>query len=515
MPFKRLEITRPRGINKDLSPYELPNDKWTGGIDVNFSNFRTNRSLGYSQVFPNLDIQPLFAMPLEVGSPVYWYYADETSIYRTEGTTQTDITRTAGAYTGTFKKGWTGNIFNGVVIMNNNTDAPQFYDTATSKMLDLTGWPTDYKTNSIRPFKNFLIALNITDDSGENFPQLVRWSDAASTGQVPSNWNSTDPASQAGTNPLADTGGIIYDGLTLGNSFMIYKSDSVWAMQFIGGANVFSFRKVFSDNGIMGLDCVTEFDGNHFVVGVDDVYVHNGTTKRSVISNKYKREFFTQINEDYIERVKCVKNNKEAEIWVYFPSTDSSDGTCDKALVWDWEVDEWSIRSLGGVTFITEGILDPQESDSWDDDTSSWDADTTSWGEGSFNPTERDLLICGYSDSKFYRANSDVLLGGDIVFTTRVERKGLDFGDNLNYKFISRVVPHFIGEGTVNLYIGTESRQGEGVRWSSPVTFTIDEDYKADFRESGRYIAFKIESDSSTQWNLTGYTLEYTESGER
>tara|TARA_R110002153_G_scaffold260968_1_gene421202 strand:- start:248 stop:1807 length:1560 start_codon:yes stop_codon:yes gene_type:complete len=519
MAYKRLEITRPKGIITDLSPYELPNEAWSSGNNVNFRNFRTNREIGYSQVFPDLSIQPLFALSSSISNVGNWFYGSTTDIYKTNGTTQTNITRETGAvdvpYTGTFVDGWTGDVFNGVAVMNNTTDAPQYYDTVTGKMKELTGWPTDYSAAVVRPFKNYLIALNITDDSGENIPSLVRWSNGAPVGSVPADWDSVNPASQAGENSLADSGGVIIDGRALSNTFMIYKSDSVWGMQFIGGSFTFSFRKIFSDQGALSSDCITEFEGKHFVVAPSDVYVHDGTSKNSIITNKIKKELFSRINESFVNRVKCVADTPNKEVWIYYPSTDSASGLCDKALVWNWETNDWSPRDLENIAHIAVGDINPVESDTWDGSPAgSWNDDTSAWGEGSYNPSQTELLLSNYTDSKFFQANLSTTLDG-LAYSSFVERTGLDFQDDLNYKYVNSITPHLLGEGTVNITVGSEDRQGQGILWSQPVVFEIDADYKADFRVSGRYISIRIESNTSTSWSLTGYTVEYKEVGER
>ena len=302
MAYQRLEITRPKGTNSDLSPYELPNDIWSDTSNVNFRNYRTNREVGYDQVFPALSIQPLFTIPWTDYSTNYWFYADETSIYRSEGTTQVDVTREVAAvkvpYTADFSTGWTGTAFNGALILNNGVDAPQYFDVTSSNMDDLTAWPASYRAAVVRPYKNYLVAMDVTNNLGERYPLLVKWSDSADAGTVPASWDHTDPTTQAGESVLPDTEGRIIDGRTLSDNFIIYKADSVWAMQFIGGNYVFSFRKIFSDIGALSRDCVVEFDGKHFVIGTGDVYIHDGSTKQSVISNIVKNKLFTQINAD-------------------------------------------------------------------------------------------------------------------------------------------------------------------------------------------------------------------------
>ena len=72
-----------------------------------------------------------------------------------------------------------------------------------------------------------------------------------------------------------------------------------------------------------------------------------------------------------------------------------------------------------------------------------------------------------------------------------------------------------MGEGTVNVYVGTEQQQGSGIAWSQPQAFNVDSDYKVNFRQSGRYIGVRFESASDDAWSLTGYTIEYSHEGQQ
>ena len=520
MPYKKVEVSRPRGVNIDLSPYELPNEIWSSVSNIDFDNHRTNRALGYEAVFVTPAVTPIIAVPWTDYTAPYWFYASEDKIYRTDGNTNTNVTRqTAGSdvdYTGDYEDGWTSSIFNGALIMNNRQDAPQFYSPASSKMADLTAWPTNWTTGVVRPFKNYLVALDVVNNNGEAFPSMVKWSDTAPLGGIPASWDPVDPAVQAGYNILPDTAGRCIDGLALNDTFFIYKSDAVWAMQFIGGNFIFSFRKVFSDDtGILSRDCVTEFDGKHFVVGVSDVYVHDGTSKKSVITSKMSKALYTQINPDHVDKVKCVADVPRKEIWVYFPTQDSANGAANKALVWNWEVDAWSERDIVGVSYITTGVIADETTDpsTWDNDSGYWDTDSTPWGEERFNPSNKSLFIVGYDTPKFYKGNTGLTVNSSVTYISKAEREGIDFGDDKGVKYVNAIYPHFTGEGDVNIYVGSENRQGEGVSWSDPHPFVIGQDYKANFRKSGRYIGVRFESASDDVWALTGYSIEYSHEG--
>lgn len=550
MAYKKIEIKRPRGINLDLSPYAMPNEIWSEGANVTFRQARTNVAQGYSEVYgtqyvdtdgdgtpddPLVTVNnttvvghPIIAVPFTDFTSNYWFYANDTDIYRigADGV-HAKVTRNDGAatptynpYTGDYDDGWTSSLFNGALIFNNTEDVPQFLTDPNSSFDDLTAWPSDERCGVIRPFKNFLIALDIYDNStSDSFPTKVVWSDTAPLGGVPASWDTGDPAVQAGYNILPDTQGRIIDGKSLNDTFFIYKNDAVWAMQFIGGSLVFSFRKIFSDgSGILAKDCVTEFDGKHFVVGVDDVYVHDGTSKKSIITNQMRRALYSQINPDHTDKVKCVHDSKNREILIHYPSVDSPTGESDKVVIYNYESESWSKRDINRIAFIGVGHVQREigEPEGWDWDAGTWDGDGSFWGDESFNPSRNDLLYVKHGDannsSGFFLGESGLSVDGE-TYKPFVERIGLDFEDDKGYKYINAIYPHFEGEGTVNIYVGTEERQGGGISWSQPQEFVIGEDYKATFRESGRYIGIKMESKTNNIWALTGYSVEYSYEG--
>ena len=79
----------------------------------------------------------------------------------------------------------------------------------------------------------------------------VRFSTTALSNSVPSTWDETDVTESAGFNDLVQMETPILDGATLGSNFLIYSSDQVWQMEFVGGSFIFNFRKLFDDAGVM------------------------------------------------------------------------------------------------------------------------------------------------------------------------------------------------------------------------------------------------------------------------
>lgn len=502
------------GINSDVSPYELPENVWSGGNNVRFDNDKTKKVEGASQVFGTTSGNPHWLLPFNTSTNNFWLYPSLTKIYKLSGSTHTDITRTSGGDYSATAASWNGGVLGGVAILNNGVDKPQQFGSSASNASDLSYWPSTYKTKVMRPFKEFLVALNTTEGS-DNYPYRVMWSQPADAGTVPTSWVYTDATKDAGFVDLSQTGGFVVDCLPLRDVNVIYKEDSVYIMSHIGGAFIFDFSQIFSDAGILAQRCVQAFDDKHFVVGTDDVYIHNGQTKQSVIDNVLKDELFNSIHSSYYDRTFVAPNYKDNEMWVCFASgVESNTGQADKAFVWNYRTNKWSKRDLPDVSHISWGIVDDSGTytSSYDADSGSWDSDSTPWDFRGYNPTQSALLLAEPTGNKLHKIDSYQNNGTSYLAT--VERTGLSLGTTLN-KEIQLVVPRINGTGNVDFYVGTEGAPNTGVAWKGPYVVTPGVHSEIPVRANGKYIGIKVETTDDKYWSLDSLDIHWTPSGNR
>ena len=142
-------------------------------------------SFSFGQVLGTPSAAPYWAISWTKGSTDLWIYGGLTELYQINDTTHTTVTRSSGSYTTTSgtENNWQGGILGGVLVCTNGIDVPQKYAQGDSQFADLPNWPSTLRCKSIVPFKNHLIALNLTD-SGTELPFSVRWSDAIPEGET-------------------------------------------------------------------------------------------------------------------------------------------------------------------------------------------------------------------------------------------------------------------------------------------------------------------------------------------
>lgn len=511
MDLNRQEVKNPVGILTDPLASDLPIEAWSGGKNIRFKNGRVSKAQGHSEVFPKIpqDGAPLYALPYLSQNVPYWFVGTQDKIYRTEGSSWVDFSRTGDAYSASDIFPWNGGFLSGIAVVNNGFDTPQTLRPNDNKFVDLLHWPTNTRAKVVRPFKNYLVAMNLTKNSVE-MPTVIKWSSPADPGEVPFTWDENDPTNDAGESPLADTAGAIVDGKKLRDSFIIYKEDSVYSMRYIGGVYVFQFQQLYDDVGMLAPNCAAEFDGKHFVIGQGDVYVHNGVQKKSVIDGKMKTYLFNAI-QGSVGSVFVVPDYNNMEMWICFQSSVQTGGNsgADQAIIWNWAEDTWTIRDLPNVVAATVGIVDPQDSDAWDVDNNSWDIDPVTWGAATYNPTKSKILMVSKQNKKVYVVGNTSLFDGS-VFKSRVERTDLYGGDDLSIKHVTTVTPHITGTGMCDIYVGTSMKLDSAVEWEGPYKFDIAKDYKIDCRVAGRNLGFRFEFDSQGSWEFNGYTVETT-----
>lgn len=354
------ELMRP-GYAVDSDAVSLVPQAFSNVQNARFGFPGAESFAGEEAVFGTPGVAPLWLKVFPPPDAPLWVYAGLTKVYAYDGSVHTDISRTVGGpYTGNTGERWQGEAFQGVGIFNNVLDDPQMWSTFAvgTPLAALSNWPANYKCKALRSWKNFLFALH-TKEAANWRPYRVRWSHPAVSGTVPASWDITDATKDAGEYDLADTKGYVVDGLALGDQFIVYKTDAVYAFQFIGAPLIFNNVNLAMARGLLWRDCVVNFKGGHFVAGVDDLYVHTGQrgSDESVVEATLRRWVYRQLDQSNYFNCFCMENEPRNEVWFCFPEVGSTYATL--ALVWNRRTGACGIRQLPSVPFMALGPIIP------------------------------------------------------------------------------------------------------------------------------------------------------------
>lgn len=513
------------GLIQDERPYELAPAAWTNLHNMRFKNGAAERVAGYASAYDPPSIPPycLFYVP---ASQPFWLYAGLEKVYATDGAQHTDVTRSSGGdYSANADQNWTGGVLNGIAVLNNGVDPPQYWPNSSlaTHLAELANWPASTKCGSLRTFKNFLVALDVTE-SGTRYPQLVRWSHPADPGTVPPSWDYADPSLDAGRVSLSETKDACVDCATLRDVNIIYKEQTTHVMQYIGGTLIFRFPKLFDNIGAISRRCAFEFfSGQHIVRSVDDLVTHDGQSAKSLLTTRMRRALNNDVDPSKYKRTFLAANWPDDEILVCYVPVGGT--LCSKALVWNFREDKFSFRDLPDLAHIESGTVDvtPHAPTTWDAFVGKWNSTDRPWDLTNLDPTKRQLLAAAPLATKLYVMPTGTT-ADSASYSAFLERQALALPDAQgnpdrdSFKQIKAIRPAITGPvgSIIQVYVGGHKDYDTPVSYKGPFEYKLGRDSWIDCTVTDvRFAAVKFMSQESFDWRMSGYELDFVARGAR
>lgn len=559
MPILRVRNIGSKGVITDLPSFELPPEGWTNARNLRFVANRVEKVGGYFPVLTEgMPAKPPLAI-LYRNNTSNQLFGTEDALYMTSGRQHLNVSKLIDPNGGTgdaniFKYSaspdstWYYTTLSNAVVMNTPRDVPQGFISSESRFKDLPGWgyptgPTgplvDWRCGRLRSYRNYLIALDMTE-GGINLPQRVRWSNVAFVNQLPPDWIENDEAKDGGFNDLTDANGRIVDGIPLRDSFVIYTDKETYLMEYVGGLLIFQFKKLFSDAGILAPECAVEFEGKHFVITQDDIFVHNGSTRQPIASARTKKFLIEEISSTNPLATKVFAYTPAKEIWVTYVGNGQTDPdnpdlswTCNKCAVWNWEWDTWTFFDIPPSYDVNMAPPPDLTTPEWADMTDPEDYwDSAKWQSYQWSTLGKDFvknvpyiaspdgclytLDIGKEQLKFVKSTQTVSKQPVIAELLRTHLDMDEMVENIRMcKFIKTITPQFRGTGQINCYIGGSDNPTEEPTWDNYQLFDIETDIKIDGYSNNRYPAIKFVDLSEGEWSFQGYDIDFVVEGNR
>jgi hypothetical protein len=531
------------GIVTDVSPFDLPPNGISRGVNIRFSDNKVGKAPAHRLVDTLLDSSATTVTPLEsawIFSYLYPGSSDTIGIVDSTGrifhwinASMSEVTQ-VGFSGSSATIPFTTMMLAGVQYVNRSNMIPQRFLPSDTNYDDLENWTSDWRCRALRAFKDFPVALDVTKGANR-YPTMIKWGNAAQYGAVSTSWDHTDPTTNAGENTPGDATSAWLDGLTLRNAFVMYNDTQVYSMTESLDFEVFNFRKLFDNRGIINTNCVVEVNNLHYVFDRNDIYVHDGVQHRSIVTGRVRKFIFDSIDLSSKDAFFVAHNPRHKEIKFFYRSGDELIGfpggtKCNRSAVYNYDSDTWTFYDHPNIVGATAVAISTFST--WADYTTAWDVTGGTWYESGSANTKHEVLLGLHAsdvitDSRLY--GFDLIEGGllpypideDATLEGIAYRTGIDMDDSGEeiqaYKVVTAFYPQiedFNGDGVYIKLSGALFNVATPT-WETETNFDPSEDYKVDSRAGGRYLGWYIRCTATTDFRFTGFDADIQTTGRR
>ena len=222
----------------------------------------------------------------------------------------------------------------------------------------------------------------------------------------------------------------------------------------------------------------------HFVLGSEQVYIHDGSTKKVVGQDKWSEEFYNRLNLTRRDEVQCVYNGRTDTVWIKIPTTNNTE-------VWVYNVAEDRI----------EEIRNTQMGQHWFDFTT----------EGVPGAEARNRMISYGEDSYFIHEVGNMY--NTSAINASLTRGMIQPLDGYSRSQMMRATPFYTGTGTLDMSFGGSNESGDAVEYLNTKNMVRGTDTKMDLRFTRRYLAYRF--NTTDDITIAGFDAELSEKYKR
>lgn len=502
-PKKLLRLQPRQGIIVDVPPHEVGPNFYTSGQNVIFRRGFANRVKGSRDAYTTAiatanPIQIFHLLNAVIGTSNFWIVieADGTT-WAIEGSNATQIDNLLLSSV-TQPSVYSSALLNGLPIISNGLDELVFW-AGTGNLALLPGWTATESAKFIAVFRFHIFAMDISGPGG-NFPNLVKWSDAAAPGTVPSSWTPS-ASTTAGSVELADGKGPVLCALSLKDTLIFYKQSMSYGAQFVSGNQIFAFQPLNRSAGALNRHSVVDIGERHLIVEQGDITISDGINRQSIGESRQKDFLFNQLDQDNFENLFTVFFQPTSEVLIAFPSVGSQ--FANIGLMYNVERDSFGIVDLPNIEHAATGfVTDTTEAQNWNTDSEVWDDDSSAWNSTSIFAANESLVFARLNDIELQNTNDPVIKPAFIG------KHDLTFGEPERVKFVKRVhVRAENGYGTLLVRIGSRMTTTEEITWT-PEVMLVEPEQIVNLITQGRYISIELRSNSDNAWVINAIELE-------
>jgi hypothetical protein len=345
----------------------------------------------------------------------------------------------------------------------------------------------------VRAFQNFCVLFN-TIENGTVFPQRIRWGQFGST----TNWNNNvDGTGQAGYFDLNQDPTFILAALKFGNYMAVYKSGSIWLLQYVGPPTIFYAQCVVPNRGILSQRGVVQYQPNmHAFVGQDNFYAFDGINAQR-IGDPIKNYFFQDLAPMYRNRVECFLNQQDDEVWWIYSSVSSPvAGQPNKKVVWNYVKNTWAKGESSGTRHVLYQAI--SEGLEWINLPWTWNAWPGPWVNSQYQ-ANAPVMLMGDPAGNVFEIGLGLYNRNGAAYQRFVQSGYLDLGQPLVKKRLQQIWMQMASgytAGTLQIMIAHVENIGDPLNFQSyPLLAEVGDHLRVNIDIEDNYFVIQLEMD--------------------
>lgn len=434
---------------------------------------------------------------------VHTFAADASDLFKLDGTTWDEISKTTGAYTiptdGVVNFVQYGNR---VISLLGLADPLQSYVMGTSSAFaDLAAAAPRARYGAV--IRNHVMVGNTYDSGDGNVPNRVWWCAIDDPTDWPTIGTADAAAKQSDYQDLPSGGWVqAIIGAIGGVDGAVFMEKAIYRVQYEGPPTIYGFYEVERDRGTPAPNSVVAVGNIAFYLAEDGFYAFNGTQSSPIGAQKVDKTFFADVDQSYFHRIYGAGDPINKMVFWAYPGTGNTGGRPNKGLVYNWETGWWSRFEVDSEILLRDL---------------------------SVGYSLDDLDAFGDLDSLPFSLDSRVWTGGRLVLSAFDTNKKLArfAGSNLaatidttelggSARIYCNCVRPQSDAPLSNMTVAMKYRQQPGEALTTTSAASIDGDGQAHFRVNGRYLRARLNIAAGASWShATGVNADVMEGGSR
>ena len=165
------------------------------------------------------------------------------------------------------------------------------------------------------------------------------------------NWT-LSVANQCVTGRLVGGLGPINAARRFGENIVAYKDRSLFVGTYVGAPEAWRWAQISNDSGCVGQDAVCDTPIGHIFVGLDNIYLFDGTVPQPLATGTIREWLFNDMTGTYQFRTQCLWDRANQLVWIYYPSSGSG-GVINRCAVYHIRKKQWGLAHSTIQSIVT------------------------------------------------------------------------------------------------------------------------------------------------------------------